>query len=59
MNLAALLFDVARRQPAAPAVSDLQARDPVYGKLYEQEYWDEQEIMKNKHEIIKMASQSV
>jgi hypothetical protein len=34
----------------------LQAKDPVYGQLYEQEYWDEDEILKNKSEIIKMAA---
>jgi hypothetical protein len=36
----------------------LQSKDPAYGLLYEQEYWDEDEIRRNKLEIIKMAVQS-
>jgi hypothetical protein len=35
----------------------LQATDLIHGKLYEQEYWDEDEIRRNKSEIIKMAAQ--
>jgi hypothetical protein len=36
----------------------VQATTPVYGKLYEQEYWDEEEIRKNRSEILKIAAQS-
>jgi hypothetical protein len=36
----------------------LQANNPEFGKLYDDEYWDEDEIRNNKSEIMKMAVQS-
>jgi hypothetical protein len=36
----------------------LEAKNPVYGLLYDQEYWSADDIQKNRSEIIKMGEQN-